>query len=396
VVRRRLRQDCETMSRSQPSPSRAAPGGILARVGLVACWLAIMVVPPVRAVAVGAGPLGLLLASADVVLVARVEFIEPSPFDFEYLAFRAESIAVLGGADPIPAHLTLTPAFPIWPADLGVPYEVGTTVIVFLERQSDGLAVINNVRAILPAGGAAGAGAGGAAVGARVGVRYGNLRAGVFDQLSAALGRTHDDRQAARLLVLLAEISIDRDEGTFVPFLDGTGVWSRRAALAALLRLHPTPARVCLAGEDFRGFLASPPNAADRLLLRELYESVLDDRFVSAQEAPGRAAPFLPIYRAIADAPDQLGLEEAALHGLQHAGQRADALRLYAYARSPRPYLRHRALDTLCQMFGVPLRQLTVISYEMPLAPEVVEQEQLMQTAVRAALEREGLLPPGG
>ncbi len=387
------------MSRSQPSPSRAAPGGILARVWLVACWLAVMVPPPGRAVAVGAGPLGLLLASSDVVLVARVESIERSS-EYEYLAFHAETIAVLAGADPIPAHLTLTPAFPIWPADLGVPYEVGTTVIVFLERRSDGLALINEVRAILPAGGAAGAGAGGAAVGARVGVgvRYGNLRAGVFDQLSAALGRTHDDRQAARLLVLLAEISIDRDEGTFVPFLDGTGtgVWSRRAALAALLRLHPTPARVRLAGEDFRGFLASPPDAADRFLLRELYESVLDDRFVSPQEAPGRAAPFLPIYRAIADAPDELGLEEAALHGLQHAGQRADALRLYAYARSPRPYLRHQALDTLCQMFGVPLRQHTVISYEMPLAPEVVEQEQLMQTAVRAALEREGLLPPGG
>ena len=47
-----------------------------------------------------------------------------------------------------------------------------------------------------------------------------------------------------------------------------------------------------------------------------------------------------------------------------------------------------------CRMFGVPLRQLTVTSYEMPLAPEVLAQEQRMQTAVRAALEREGLLTP--
>lgn len=347
-----------------------------------AAWVLLLFVSllprPLRAVVVGGGSLDWVLAHAEVVLEVRVDSIEESR-SFEHLSFGVQRLQVLDGTGLIPADLRLSPAFPIWPSDLGVPYEVGTRLIVFLERRHGALEVLNGARAILPA--------------AADVSRGGDLRARVTGELRAALDRNEDDRQRARLLVLLSEIAPRQEAASFEPHLGDSGAWSRRAALAALLRLDPTPARVRLADEDVRAFLAAPPPPEDRWFFRDLYQGALDDVHASAQAMRESSQRFLTIYRTIADADDALGLEEIGLHGLQRAGGTSDLLRLYAYATRSGPYARHQALDSLCRMLGIPLRQLEVSSYEMPLAPEVVARERRMQIAVRAALERDGLLP---
>jgi hypothetical protein len=359
-----------------------ARGTTLAPALLAGCLLAALATLPLSAVISGGGPLDGLLDEADAVAVVRVTAIL-EPDDWESIAFDAERLEVLAGGE-VPAQLRLTVPRPVWPADLGLSYEVGATLIVSLERGSDGtLDLINNERAILPAGD------GPLPPGSR------GVRARVFAVLRALLDRDGDDVRRAHLLLMLGQIAGPRDEQALATYLDEGGVWTRRAALGALLRLDPTAERVQLAEDDGRSFLAAPPPAGsfERWLFRRLYEGALDDRRISPPGGAERVRPFLPIYRAIADASEQSGLADLALDGLQRVGDGSDVQRLARYTASDDPCQRLDALDALCRLFGSAMRRPQVTSCMMPLPPEAVAQEQRMRAAVGEALQRERLPP---
>ena len=335
---------------------------------------------PVRASFIGAIPLDGLLGQADAVVEVRVETVVlPYSYDSPQ-EFHAEVVDVLSGGDAVPERLVLHSS--AWPEDLGVAFEPGARVIAFLERDGDRFDVINNTRAILPAG--------------EPELRFegaGDLRLRVFAELASVLRRTPEDATRAQLLVLLSEIATGAEEPTFVQYLGDAAPWTRRGALAALLSIHPTPERVALADEEVRAHLGHPPAKPDQYFFRSLFGEVLLDRLVLSDEAPARWWPFLPIFRTIADAKDPLGFEEVAIQGLRHAGDRSDALRLWRYATGGNEYQRRDALDALSRLFLLGLRRPTVVWDQGRVTPEAVAQERRMHDEVRAALEREGLLP---
>jgi hypothetical protein len=343
-----------------------------------------------RAIIVGDGNLAWLVEEADAIAVLRVEAIGEASY-FEELAFTAAPLFSLAGSE-LPDPVELEIGFPVWPEELGVPFEVGATVLAFLRRDDDGaLEVVNDSRALLPAGDPG------------EWRRGGSTRQRVFAALRSAVGQATDDRQAALLLVTLSEIAKPSDSAAFTAHLDAEP-WTRRAALSALLRLAPTAERVELANRDVADYLEHPPAESDRWLFVDLYDEVFDDRFAGPEEAPGRARPFLPIFRTIADAPDALGFEDAVVSGLALAGDRTDALRLWAWAtREPTGVgaskghfdsLRLQALEGLCRIFAIPLTGPSVPAFTGQLPPEAAAQERRMREAVRAEMEAAGLLAP--
>lgn len=334
---------------------------------------------PAHAVIYGGGPLDGLLAHADAVAVVRVTAVV-EPDHFEYIAFEVERLELLGG-EGVPEHLRLTVPEPVWPLDLGLPYEVGATVIAVLERKQDGrFDLVSNKRAVLPAGNMA--------------PRESRGVAGrVFGELQALLERSDDDERRALVLLMLGEIAGPGDEPVLASYLDETEGSTRRAALGALLRIRPTAERVQLVVDDVRAFLATSHSDHDRWLFRQLYEGALHDRQISAPGGAKRARPFLPIYRIIADGPAASGLADIALDGLQRVGDASDVPRLARFTASAEPCQRLDALDALCRLFDLALRRPEVTSCMMPLSAEVVAQEQRMREAVGAVLAREDRPP---
>ena len=360
--------------------------------GLVAAAIGWLAAPAVAgAVITGDGSFDWLVRDADAIVVLRVDAIDEEPA-FEHYEFEAVRLATLASEREVPEHLRLRIGFPVWPDELGVPFAVGATVLAVLEESGDGFEVVNDTSAILPAGDE------------REWEAAGDRRSRVFGALRSALRETADDRQAALLLVLLSEIASASDAPTFATYLGDAGPWARRGALAGLLRIAPTPELVEAADADIGSHLAQPPPESDQWLFVDLYDQVLDDPYDGPEEAPDQARPFLPIYRTIADAPDPLGFDEVAVHGLKLAGDRSDALRLWAYATRQPPespyrkghadYLRHEALDGLCRIFGIPLERPQVTGYSGELSAAVEAQERRLRDAVHAALVDEGVLAP--
>jgi len=259
--------------------------------------------------------------------------------------------------------------------------------LFFLEKQGDRFVIQNNINAILPA------------MDAPTQLSAGDsLKQNLLQELNPVLDAAKSDTVRARLLVLLSQLATRAQESIFIRFLDSSSIWEQRAAMAALLRLNPTPERVETASRDFKAFLAEQQDLADEWQFWDLYEEVLLVRFMYKVEKDDTVA-LLPLYRTIADASvfyqdrgNRRG-DEIALRGLARVNQREDALRLYHYVSSQNAYLRHQSLGALCRMFDLPLEPAQVMSYEMPLSPSVIEREQQMQKAVRETLERRGVLP---
>jgi hypothetical protein len=341
---------------------------------------------PTQAIIVGGGSLEYLVGKASIVIKARVvSIVQP---EFEHLAFVIEPLVILqGSGQTLPMQILVKPAEPIWPRQLEHPYQRGTVALFFLEKQGDRFVIQNNINAILPAMDAPTQLSAGA-----------SLKQNLLQELKPVLGATKSDIVRARLLVLLAQLAPRAQESIFIPFLDSSSIWEQRAAMAALLRLNPTPERVETASRDFKAFLAEQQDLADEYQFWDLFEEVLYIRFRYKVEKDDTVA-LLPLYRTIADVSvfyqdrgNRRG-NEIALYGLARANQREDALRLYHYVSSQNAYLRHQSLGALCRMFDLPLKPALVTSYEMPLSPSVIEREQQMQKAVREALERRGVLP---
>lgn len=88
------------------------------------------------------------------------------------------------------------------------------------------------------------------------------MKQNLLHELSPVLDAANSDIVRARLLVLLSQLAIRAQESIFIPFLDSTNIWEQRAAMAALLRLNPTPERVETASRDFKAFLAQQQDPA--------------------------------------------------------------------------------------------------------------------------------------
>jgi hypothetical protein len=231
--------------------------------------------------------------------------------------------------------------------------------------------VVNNMRAILPAGEA---NAGGDAV---------TVEARLFRELAAVLKTSKGEQARARLLALMAEVATKSNEETFVPYLKDPSDWVRRGALGALLRVNPTEERVAQASADFKTFLKAKPG--DMFRVWQLY------RVVDTDPDPA----FLPLYRTLSDAKVRT-FDDAAVRGLKRYGVKEDAARLYKYVRHKSDYVRHEALEGLCRILKIPLKRPEVTSYQGPLSQEAVEQERRMRAAVTRALQQEGILKAPG
>lgn len=340
--------------------------GLVVAVGALA-----LVQRPARAILVGAGSLDSVIRSSDAILKARVVSIERAPF--ERLSFTVQPLSTLkSGARPFSLKLSLQPAEPIWPRDLDLPYRRGVVALFFVEQQGDGYAVVNNLRAILPA-------TEGAPAEANL-----PLETRLFRELLPVLKGMKTDAGKSRMLNLMSELAPRGSDEIFTPYLGHENEWVRRGALSALLRLNPTPERVDQAAADFRAFLKSKKRG-DLFRFWSLYR-VLD------QENDA----YLPLYRALADLGSSRVYDDSVVRGLKRGGQREDALRLYRFARHRSDYIRHEALDGLCRMFKIPLKRPEVTSYQGPLSQEAVEQERRMRGAVTKALQQEGLLKTPG
>lgn len=322
---------------------------------------------PAQAILVGAGSMDSLIRNSDAIVRARVVSIQRPPF--ERLAFTVDPLVVLKAAPkPLPRRFSVTPASPIWPRDLDLPYRPGALVLLFLESDGTRISVVNNMRAILPA-------VAGPAVDPNA-----SDEARVFRELAPVLKTLKTDAARSRLLSLLGEVGSKANEDTFLPYLKHENEWVRRGALTALLRINPTPERVEQAAADLRAFLKAPKRG-DLFRLWSLYRVI---------DTENNA--FLPLYRIAADAGNVRPLDDAIVRGLKHAGQKEDSLRLYRYVRHKSDYIRHEALDALCRIYKIPLKRPEVTSYQGPLSQEAVDQERRMRVAVINALQKEGLL----
>ncbi|HTE16975.1 MAG TPA: hypothetical protein VK689_01175 [Armatimonadota bacterium] len=335
---------------------------------LLALLLSSLLQRDAGAVIVGAGRLRGLPERASAVVKGRVVAVHEG--EFEHLSFTIERLAVLKGEErELPQRLLLQAASPIWPKSLGLPYEENTVALFFLEQRDGAYSLLNNFHAILPATATS--------VPARSGQK---VTARIFTELLAGLPAAKSNSAKAELLVLLGEVATRSDETHFLPYLRHADEWVRRGALAALLRVNPTPERVAKAATEFKTRRATLKGEEGHRFW-SLY-SVVDEP----------VAAFLPIYRAIADAPSRGAFDDAAVRGLKSGGKREDAARLYRYAKHTSAYIRHEALDALCRMLGIPLQRPEVAGYGGSLPPEVVAQEKRMQEAVRMALKREGIV----
>lgn len=326
---------------------------------------------PASAILVGAGSMESLLRRTDVIAKVRVLSLQRPPF--ERVAFTAQPLAILkSGANPLPPRLSLTPAEPIWPRDLDLPYRPGVVALLFLERQAEGYAVVNNMRAILPA------------------VESDPENAGVpletrlFRELQPVLKAMKTDAGKSRMLNLMSELAPKGSDEVFTPYLKHENEWVRRGALSALLRLNPTQEWVEQANADMKAFLKAPKRG-DISRFWSLYR-VID----------GGEPAYLPLFRTLADHGNSRVFEDALVRGLKRGSQKEDALRLYRFVRHRSDYVRHEALDALCRIFKIPLKRPEVTSYEGPLSQEAVEQERRMRIAVTRALQAEGLLKAPG
>jgi len=353
------------------------------------------------AILIGAGRFDQLIQKAEIVVKARVTPIDESAFGI--VDFEAETIAVLkSDGAPIAKRLLLRSAIFIWPSDLGIPFAEKQVVLLVLRRRDGQLAVVNNMRAILPA--------------TNTKMQHeddSSVTKRVFNELRAFLPQAEDKLAKGLVLVLLSQLASREDEKMFLPYMESKNKWLRRAALASLLRINPTPKRIQKAVADFNDHLCTPfkPSKDRRILVggqevfmppkdRLFWEMYQDVQWASRCGAFGmekslttRAKAYLPIYRVLIDkAPPNYQRVYIAIEGLKNVGTRADIRRLYKYVDDEKTWMRHDVLEGIGRILGMKIKRPLITSYLMPLPANVKPWEKKTRSTIEKALANEDLL----
>jgi len=358
---------------------------------------------PVQSYAIlfGAGRFDQLIQKAEIVVKARVTPIDESAFGI--IDFEAEIITVLkSDGAPIPNQLFLKSAIFIWPSDLGIPFAEKQVVLLVLRRRDGQLAIVNNMRAILPATDSK--------------MQHENCSSAtkrVFNELCAFLPQAEDKLVKGLVLVLLSQLASKEDEKMFLPYMKCKNKWLRRAALASLLRINPTPKRIQMAVGDFNDHLCTPfkPSKDRRILVRgqevfmppknqlfwKMYQDVQWAERCGAwgmeKNMTARAKAYLPIYRVLIDkAPPNYQRVHIAISGLKNVGAREDIRRLYKYVDDEKTWMRHDVLEGIGRILGMKIKRPLITSYLMPLPPNAEPWEKKTRSTIEKALVNENLL----
>jgi len=349
---------------------------------LIAIMLLLLTNGPVQAVLVGGGRFDQLIKNAKIIVKGRITQIDkPS---FEMIAFRTKVITVLkNDGTAIPDQIHLKAPAPIWPEDFGIQFAEKQAVLLVLERVNKKIAVVNNMRAILPA------------TNNKTLLEDSNsVTRKVFEELRAYLPQTKDETAKGLVLVLLSQLSSKEDEKLFLPYMKSENKWLHRAARASLLRLSPTSERISEAVNDFANYLSA---VSQDNLFWEMYEDVQWSArcgsFGMEKDITTRARAYLPIYRVVIDkAPSNYQRVYIAIEALKNVGTREDIRRLYKYVDHEKAWIRHDVLEGIGRILGMEIKRPLITSYGMPLPADVKAWEEKARSAIAQTLVSEHLL----
>ena len=334
---------------------------------------------PAHAIVVGAGRFDQMVSASDAIVKFRVARIEEAPS--EMIGFSGTVLSVLkADGEPIAPEQTFEAAFPIWPEDLGLKLAVGKTVLLVLKRYAGVLRVDWNMRAIMPA-----------AEGPAVYAEDAATERKIFLELQAFLETGGEGRAQARILALMGALGDAGDLDYFAVQADSSDPWVRRGAHAAAAQIDPRPERIEPLIEDFKAHLADPSSIGSEE--DHVFWQVCDDVHVASRcgdcgmEEPltSRARAYLPVYRILVDcAPPGYGRLPVGIEGLRNVGTVDDLPRLARFLDHETIWVRHDVFEGLGRILGFPCKRPMIISYMLPLPPEV----GIWERDTRAALER--------
>jgi hypothetical protein len=379
---------------------------------------------PARGAISGAAPIGWVLDEADVVVVGRVTWMGGGLLERIRFAVEIEEVW-RGDGQPLPKAATLEVSTQVWPAALGLPYERGWPVALFLSRSQtqwrprppklgecepqeecftvdvvdvEGLFLINNRFAVLPVSEG------------RSASSANDLRDVVFERVAGFLGMVEegltpeglkppawtpspnvpDRREAvANLLALLGELAYSENLALFTRYAESPDELIASAARAAILRTAPSASAVEALVRDIAVSLetdgCSGPHLRQGIPFPDLGYAARAGAFGMDPELVRRAAAYLPIYRLFADA----GCRGMAIEALSDVGTFEDIPRLAAVLEDLRGSVRHDALQGLERLLGLDLDKKPMIPAYGPdasLPDAALLWEREAQNAVRAAL----------
>jgi len=338
-----------------------------------------------QAILIGAGGFDWLVQNGKIIVKAQVTGIGDKP-PFEMIAFEAKVMEVLkSDGELIGNKLFIEAAFPLWPKDLGITFAEKQVVLLVLKRVNGKLGVVNNRGAILPA------------INSKI--HHGNcssITRKVFDELRAFLPQARNKFAKGLVLVHLSQLASNKDEKIFLPYMKSKNIWVRRAALASLLRINPTPERIQAAVEDFSNHLSEP---SDDRLFWEMYTDVQwaarCGSWGMEKNMTSRAKAYLPIYRVLIDeVPSDYQRVHVAVSGLKNVGTRKDIKRLYSYLDHKKAWIRHDVFEGLGRILGMKIKRPLILGYQTPenLSPKVKAWENKTRSSIEKALANEGLL----
>lgn len=337
---------------------------------------------PAHAVIVGGGRFDKLISDSEVIVKFCVTKVEKAPF--EMIGFSGKVLSVLKvDGKPVASEQTFQTPFPLWPKDLGLEFGERQVVILVLQRTDGVLRIVNNTGAILPATGIQSPNSSKDSAARRV-----------FIELKSFLAITADEMAKARILILLSQLASPDDLDAFVRHSASPKPWVRRAALAAVARIKPEPAHICPLVEDFKAHLANPEKD---YVFWELYDDVRwaarCGAFGMEESLTSRARAYLPIYRTLVDrASPNYHCVYVGIEGLKNVGTHEDLRRLYKFRSHEKAWARHDVLEGLGRILGKPVKRPEIISYEMPLPPEVAPWERKTLAELEKMLTEQGIL----
>jgi hypothetical protein len=335
-----------------------------------------------QAVLVGAGRFDQLIGNAKIIVKGQINQIDKPPF--EMIAFRMKVVKVLkSDGGKIPEQLYFEAPYPIWPEDLNIPYTEGQLILLVLQRIDGKISIENSQGAILPA-----------TNNKTTLEEYSSATRKVFEELRDYLDQTKDEMAKGLVLVHLSELGAKEDEKLFLLYMKSENKWLRRAALASLLRLRPTPEEISKAVDDFAGHLSE---VSQERLFWEMYEEVRWSAscgsFGMEKELADRARAYLPIYRVLIDkAPSGYQHIYVAIEALKNVGTREDIRRLYMYIDDEKAWIRHDVLEGIGRILGMEIKRPLITSYGMPLSDDAKTWEEKTRSIIEQILTSEHIL----
>ena len=219
----------------------------------------------------------------------------------------------------------------------------------------------------------------------------------VSDGLPSFLPQGDSEFEKALVLVHLSQLASKEDEKMFLPYMESTDEWLRRAALASLLRINPTSERIQAAMADFCNHLSNPSKPSEDHLFWEMYMDVQCaarcGAFGMEKNLTTCAKAYIPIYRVLIDkAPPDYQRVYVAIEALKSVGTREDVNRLYKYLDHDKAWIRHDVLEGLGRILGMEVKRPTITSYEMPLPARRRAVGKETRAAIEKVLANEGLI----